>query len=458
MDVNQRNRLFSAGDLDREDLWPKATEYEEQPRTFRFSFGLDDLPAQPGIILIRGPRQYGKSTWLELQLRRTLQDYGPGSAYFLNGDDLEDHEELEARLLALLPLFKPRAGVKRLFIDEISAVPNWARALKRVADRGEIRDVLIVTTGSKATDIRRGSERLPGRKGRLARTEYLFTGISYKDFYTQFHEDFGDDAWIAYLLSGGSPVAAKEIWQTGRIPEYFFEMIRDWIVGEIVKSGRSRQFLIALMRTLFQQAGSRTGYLKLARESGLANNTIAAEYVEQLSDLLSVIPSSQWDADRDVPIQRKPAKFHFINLSVALSFSPDRMTRVEDFRRLSSQDQSKWMEWLVAQELVRRQAIAGAEAPETLWFWASKEHEIDFVDAQRHLYEVKVGQAGPLDFEWLSRVLPKRRLLVIGRSEFRTASIKGITIHQFLLADGLPHPYPGQGADPDMHNEYGRFD
>jgi hypothetical protein len=43
-------------------------------------------------------------------------------------------------------------------------------------------------------------------------------------------------------------------------------MIRDWIVGEIVRSGRSRPFLVAVMWTLFVQAGSRTGYLKLARE------------------------------------------------------------------------------------------------------------------------------------------------------------------------------------------------
>jgi predicted AAA+ superfamily ATPase len=457
VDVNERNAHFLAGDVDRTDLWPKITEYEEQARTFRFSFGLDELPTEPGIILIRGPRQYGKSTWLELALQQTIRQFGGGTAYFLNGDDLKDHDELEHRVLDLIPKFSPESAVKRLFVDEVSAVPNWERAVKRLADRGELRGVLVVTTGSKATDIRRGSERLPGRKGKLRRTEYLFTGISYKDFHSQFHGELGEDAWMAYLLSGGSPVAAKEIWQTGRLPEYFFEMIRDWIVGEIVKSGRSRPFLVALMRTLFRQAGSRTGYLKLARESGLANNTIAAEYVEQLSDLLAVIPSHQWDADRDVPIQRKPAKFHFINLSVALAFSPNRMTCIDDFRGLAPPEQSKWVEWLVAQELFRRQCIAGDDNPEAIGFWASHEHEIDFVDSNRRLYEVKQGQTGPSEFGWFSRVMPKRRLLVIGRGQFQTPSVKGITIEQFLLADGLHHPYPGQVSDVDVYNEYGRF-
>ena len=418
---------------------------------------MDELPAEPGIILIRGPRQYGKSTWLELELRNTLQEFGRGSAYFLNGDDIADDDELEERVVEVVALFDPKAPVKRFFIDEISAVTRWERALKRVADRGELRGVLVVTTGSRAADIRRGSERLPGRKGKLRRTEFLFTGVSYKDFHTQFRQELGEDTWIAYLLSGGSPIAAKEIWQVERVPQYFFELIRDWVIGELVRSGRSRQFLIALMRTLFVHGGSKTGYLKLARESGLANNTIASEYVEQLTDLLAVLPSSQWDHSKDVPLQRKPAKFHFINLSVALAFSSNRMTQVEDFKSLSPREKSKWMEWLVAQELFRRQAIAGIDDPEAIWFWSSKEHEIDFVDHGRNLYAVKVGETSPVDFAWFSKVFPQRKLLVVGGSEFRSASIKGITIEQFLLSDGFPHPYPGAVEDLDVYNDYGRF-
>jgi uncharacterized protein len=157
MDVNSRNLLFSRGEINRDDLWPKITEYRDQPCTFRFSFGLDELPTEAGIILIRGPRQFGKSTWLELAIKRTLETHGAGSAYFLNGDDITDADELETRVLEVVSLFRPKAAVQRLFIDEISAVPNWERALKRIADRGQLRNVLVITTGSKAADIRRGS-------------------------------------------------------------------------------------------------------------------------------------------------------------------------------------------------------------------------------------------------------------------------------------------------------------
>ena len=457
MDVNDKNRLLATGQIDREGLWPRIAEFEEKPCTFRFSFGLDELPVEPGIILIRGPRQYGKSTWLELELRETAKRYGPASAYFLNGDELTDANDLQNRVTEVVAMFNPNAGVRRLFIDEITSVPQWETAMKRLADQGVLRRVLVITTGSRATDIRRGSERLPGRKGTLARTDYLFCGVAYKDFHAQFRRELGDDTWIAYLLSGGSPVAASEIRQSGRIPAYFLEMIRDWVIGELVRSGRSRQFLIALMRTLFVQAGSRTGYLKLARESGLANNTIASEYVEQLSDVLALIPSFQWNPDKDVPVQRKPAKFHFINLSVALAFAPDRMIHIADFKNLPSGGKARWLEWLVAQELFRRQAIRGTGDPEAIWYWASKDHEIDFVDNARNLYEVKTGRTGPMDFVWFPKTFPGRKLLVVGANEFKTQAVRGITMEQFLLSDGLPHPYSDQVEDIDIYNELARF-
>ena len=201
MDVKARNELLAKGQIDRDDLWPRLVEFEERPRTFRFSFGLDELPEEPGVILVRGPRQYGKSTWLELMLRDTVVDHGPRSAYILNGDELTDAQDLERHIVELVAMYAPGTRVRRLFIDEITTVADWETAVKRLVDRGVMRGILVVTTGSRATDIRRGSERLPGRKGRLVRTDYLFCPVSYKDFHTQFHDELKDDTWIAYLLS-----------------------------------------------------------------------------------------------------------------------------------------------------------------------------------------------------------------------------------------------------------------
>lgn len=57
MNVKQINELLSRGEIDREDMWPRIVEYEANARPFLFAFGLDRLPLEPGLVVVRGPRQ-----------------------------------------------------------------------------------------------------------------------------------------------------------------------------------------------------------------------------------------------------------------------------------------------------------------------------------------------------------------------------------------------------------------
>lgn len=134
------------------------------------------------------------------------------------------------------------------------------------------------------------------------------------------------------------------------------------------------------------------GYAKLARESGLANNTVASGYIEQLSDLFSVLPA-----------------------------------------------------WLVAQEIWRRSVLRGVENPEAFGFWSSKEHEIDFVTPDGDFIEVKRGRAGPLDFAWFPNAFPKKRLTVICREPFESRNVRGVTTEDFLLSAPTDLGYADEG-------------
>ncbi len=233
MNVKQINELLAGGVIDREEMWPRIMEYEAKAAPFLFEFGLDALPTAPGLISVRGPRQYGKSTWLDLELRQTIQDFGAGSAYYLNGDEIGSEQELYELVVALSKSFAKTASVRRLFIDEITAVDGWENALKRAYDEGATRKILLVTTGSRATDLMRGMERLPGRKGKLKRSNYLFLPISYKQFLenTGLNKDSQSKPWVTYLLSGGVPLAANDLYQFERLPEYFRFYRRYMLVG-----------------------------------------------------------------------------------------------------------------------------------------------------------------------------------------------------------------------------------
>jgi len=233
MDIQTLNKLLAEGEIDTPGLFPHLEKLRQASYIFDHDFGLNTLPTISGILLIRGPRQYGKSTWLEQAVYKTIREFGAGSAFYLNGDMIPDRNALEKAIQDLITAFPKLASIRRIFIDEITAIPHWELSLKRMSDQGLFNTVLIVTTGSKATDLRRGSEKLPGRKGKLERSTYLFTPISYHEFHNKCAKTLGSTTWLTYLLSGGSPIACSALASEGILPEYVIELTRDWIEGEI---------------------------------------------------------------------------------------------------------------------------------------------------------------------------------------------------------------------------------
>lgn len=111
MDVKTINQLLAEGNIDREDMWPRIVEMESKAHQFRFEFGLNELPTDPGLIIIRGPRQYGKSTWLDINLRQSAEEFGKGSSYYLNGDEIASADELDLELTNLYASYSDRKSV-----------------------------------------------------------------------------------------------------------------------------------------------------------------------------------------------------------------------------------------------------------------------------------------------------------------------------------------------------------
>lgn len=436
MNVVERNRLYLKGIIEEDGLFPHL---EEAPKAglFAWDFGLAELPAQPGVIVVRGPRQFGKSTWLEHQLRETLRQFGPGTGLFLNGDYIAGPEELEAQIQALLPLFPPDSPVRRLFIDEITAVDGWQKAIKRLADSGTLRKLLLVTTGSKAADIQRGAELLPGRKGKLARTIYMFVQIPYKTFHEKAVATLGADTLWAYLITGGSPPACAAVLESASIPEHIFQTTAEWLYGECALADRSRPMLLRLLEQLMRRGASPVAQTTLAAESGMANNTVALGYLDLLSDLLILGTSEPWDPSRRVRLPRKAAKYPFVNLLAANTWWKNRYTLPGALKNAPVPERGVWFEWAVAAELFRRAAREGSATPLHSLFWRSDHREVDFVRPDKPWIEVKAGASSALEFAWFRKSFPRERLLVINPERFESESVRGISLEDFLLDESM---------------------
>jgi hypothetical protein len=187
-----------------------------------------------------------------------------------------------------------------------------------------------------------------------------------------------------------------------------------------------------MLECLYRFSCTPLGQSKLARETGLANNTVAAGYIELLHDLLSIVPANAWDASRARPNRRKPCKYHFANLLVAIAWHPQHPRTPGDLQNMAPQQQAALLEWAAVQEHWRRVCRGTGEVPENIPFWQSDKHELDIVMTSDQFLEIKRGQTSPLDFSWFPKVFPKGHLTVVSASRFDTDHITGVTFSDFL--------------------------
>jgi hypothetical protein len=159
---------------------------------------------------------------------------------------------------------KPCGSLARAPRFSSTAIAGWQKAVKRLADSGALRKVRLVTTGSKASDVQREAELLPGRKGKLARTIYPFVQLPYKTFHARAFPVLKSNTLAAYLIAGGSPPACAAVLETGSVPEYIFQTTSEWIYGECALAGRSRPTLLRMLEQLMRRGGSPVAQTTLA--------------------------------------------------------------------------------------------------------------------------------------------------------------------------------------------------
>ena len=140
--------------------------YDPQLRQqIRFDFE----PENTVVYTMRGPRQVGKTTLIKLQIRDSLKRGANPWNVFYSSFDLAGTAQNAADIICtyLEMSEEYRDGSERtyIFLDEVTSVDNWQRAIKFLIDTSQIRHCTLLATGSQASSIVRAAERLPGRRG-----------------------------------------------------------------------------------------------------------------------------------------------------------------------------------------------------------------------------------------------------------------------------------------------------
>jgi predicted AAA+ superfamily ATPase len=278
--------------------------------------------SDPRAIVVRGPRQVGKTTALR-QLAFDLLDEGwpPGRLVYFDLDDDRLPGEFGLEDLAQgLPIDPASRGSTLLLLDEVGQDERWDRWLKRAVDRRLGR---LVVTDSSANLLQSGSResghgrwddvRLEG----LTLAEYARLSATPESLVIA-----GSPATLTYLDVGGFPEFLRPMPLAMARARLRTDVIDRAIRRDLYRYHRGLNRLEQLARYVTTTAGGEFSARKVASEiggeSGQADARTVARHLDALEDamLVAILPRRSRSGSARLP------KVYPIDHGLITAFSP----------------------------------------------------------------------------------------------------------------------------------------
>ncbi len=348
--------------------WHLQDRHLEGLRTAPFQRKLPPIQLSPGVSIIRGPRQVGKSTWLKLLLKEKL-DLG-AKCFYTSCEDLGDYQDLGE-------LLRSQKDVDYFFLDEITFVTEWWRAIKKAVDSSA--NVTFVLTGSNSNDLKQGLDLMPGRWSTSAGELYLlpmlfdeWCGVRKEANWPELSKL---DALKGFMKVGGFPAAVAEAGADFKPIEHSKKTYERWILGDVAKLNRQEVFMKELLGQLAKTMGSSISLQGLAQKTQLMSYHTVQDYISILERAFAVRTFYAYDPNTDSFRFKKEKKFYFtdpIIYWIALEMAG---------MKIPDDPEEQLAEMIAAEWLSRKHKRLG--------YYSSKEGEVDFISQRDFAIEVK---------------------------------------------------------------------
>lgn len=339
---------YDMGDDPSVKAWEKSKVRRDAGRDHSFRDG--DL-----IYSLRGPRQVGKTTLLKLEAKRLLAAAVPRWNVMYYSFDLGGSP---ADVVGVLDEYSARVGKaaegrRFVFLDEISSVRDWQKALKLLKDMGRLEGHTVVVSGSHSMDVRRGAESMPGRRGTTTNDDPLdkvLRPMSFGEFVRARDgeiagrlSDLGladaagrarlardvasgsagavladlsaykadlDGHLDAYLKAGGMPAVVDEFQRTLRIERATYEAYLAGAERDLARSGRNVSNISRLVPNILRSTGSGVSWSSLRRDTGIESPHTVEGCIEALDDTFALHVLYRYNSATDMPKFDSPKKLY----------------------------------------------------------------------------------------------------------------------------------------------------
>jgi len=314
-----------------------------------------------GIFIIRGPRQIGKTTFLKRSIKKLIESGIDQKRIFYFAFDiggLKDEREVLDLIKTYLSWIRKKVKEKVwMFLDEVTYTPGWAIGLKIAYDQGLLQEVNIIATGSSSLDLKKGGERLPGRRGEVKEiADLIMLPIDFRTFLelslkeklpslfsfqkeeiyslaqeVSFYRKEIQEAFDNYLLVGGYPLSINLYFQKSFIENSAYYTYLQAILGDLAKIGKRETFFREITSAIISKKFEPIDWQTIAQSTSIGSHSTVRSYIEDLTYLFVfyvLYPVKTLGATSISFRKRRkvyfldPFIFHILNSWCAGSFQP----------------------------------------------------------------------------------------------------------------------------------------
>jgi len=304
------------------------------------------------IYILRGPRQAGKTTLLKQALQNAAASGLPATDLLYLSCDRQSADGLQETLAGWLDLTATGSRRRVVVLDEASDVPEWTTVLRALWNRGLLRKVTVVASGSHALDLRRATETLPGRRGEGRRAKgappldqvllpasfraYALARLSGHSkardlaavptfsaselatspkvaraagqllpFARDLHEAFDD-----YLLCGGFPIPAADLHRKGAVAPEVYRLHAGAVGTDLVRFGLSDRSAAQVARRIVEALSNPVSWSTLVAGTDIASHVTGKSYAEAFAAAFLAYEVPPIDLSKKEPVWRRERKLY----------------------------------------------------------------------------------------------------------------------------------------------------
>lgn len=325
---------------------------------------------EKGNFIFIGPRQIGKTTFFKLLIYDLLinKKVNPKEICYFSCELLENYKDIVEVIRKFFVLAKP----KYIFLDEVSYVKGWHRAIKYLLDSGIVKGSSLYITGSSSVELKK--EKFPGRnikiknfyplnfrrfveifaskelKSKLKNIKINFRNVEEVFEKAKILIPFSDELeklFYIFINSGGFPRAFYELVEEGKIKEETYEIYWNWLINDIAKLERSEKITIGILKGIIKNYTTKFSANSIAKETEIGSHVTVRDYLELLEDLMIISNFYNFDFNKKTVVFRKMRKTYFKDPFIL------HTCNFKIFG-MPYEDKSKIVEGIVVENLIRK--------------------------------------------------------------------------------------------------------